>query len=271
MASKRMLAMDHPTAKLVSVLIRQLLVVEARLPFLLAVKAEGERMVATGGRLRNDVALRMFQDSHDMLVIDLDSLREHAIEIFRRLHQHPNILRHFRAKDMRDGTDTEFNEFLAKGCNEHFDALFPEGEPAEDAQRIDNMIKRFEADTEPTERDRNDARAHRFGKRAKNAQAAFQTLEKVAEQVEVFKTYFRNVFMVLTGGNYMMDSVMFQWDWETTARDMADLIVLGSIEDAVERYGLVGEHEDNRLRYWHSRKQFFEAGGKITDPPPHGP
>ena len=52
--------MDHPTAKLVSTLIHQLLVVEARLPFLLAVKVEGERMVTLGGRLRNDGALRMF-------------------------------------------------------------------------------------------------------------------------------------------------------------------------------------------------------------------
>jgi hypothetical protein len=266
-----MLPDDHPTAKLVSVLIRQLLVVEARLPFLLAVKAEGERMVATGGRLRNDVALRMFQDSHDMLVIDLDSLREHAIDIYRRLHQHRNILRHFRVKDMRDGTNTEFHEFLAKGCNKHFDQLFPDGEPAEDAQRIDNMIERFKADTQPTERDRNDARAHRFGKRAKNAQAAFQTLEKVAEQVEVFKTYFRNVFLVLTGSYFPMDSVFFQWDWKTTALDMADLIVLGNIEEAVARYGFIGEHEDNQLRYWYRRKKFFEAGGKITDPPPHIP
>lgn len=265
MASVRMLPHEHPTAKLVSKLIHQLLVVEARLPFLLAVKAEGERMVAAGGRLRNDVALRLFQDSHDMLVIDLDSLREHAAEIFKRLHQHGNILRRFGAKDMRDGPDEEFNKFLAEGCNKHFDALFPDGEPAQDPQRIDEMIERFKADTKPTERDRNDARAHRFGKRAKNAQAAFQTLEKVAEQVEVFKTYFRNVFMALTGGNYMMDSVMFQWDWESTARDMADLIVLGGINEAVSQYGFVGEHDDNRLRYSYQRRQFFDMGGKLTD------
>ncbi len=265
MSSKRVLPNDHPTAKLVSVLIHQLLVVEARLPFLIAVKTEGERMVDAGGRLRNDVALRLFQDSHDMLVIDLDSLREHAIEIFRRLHQHRNILRRFSGKDMRDGSDAEFNEFLAEGCNKHFDALFPDGEPAEDAGRIDRMIERFKADTTPTERDRNEARAHRFGKRAKNAQAAFQTLEKVAEQVEIFKTYFRNVFMALTGGNYMMDSVMFQWDWESTARDMADLIVLGGINEAVSQYGFVGEHDDNRLRYWYRRKQFYESGGKLTE------
>lgn len=265
MASSRMLPNDHPTAKLVSKLIHQLLVVEARLPFLLAVKAEGERMVAAGGRLRNDVALRLFQDSHDMLVIDLDSLREHATEIFKRLHQHRNILRRFRAKDIERGADAEFSEFLAAGCNKHFDALFPDGEPVQDAQRIDQLIERFKTDTKPTERDRNDARAHRFGKRAKNAQAAFQTLEKVAEQVEVFKSYFRSVYLVLTGGNYMMDSVMFQWDWESTARDVADLIVLGGINEAVSQYGFVGEDDDNRLRYWYRRKQFFESGGKLTE------
>lgn len=265
MTSKRLLPHDHPTAKLVSVLIRHLLVVEARLPFLLAVKAEGERMVAAGGRLRNDVALRLFQDSHDMLVIDLDSLREHAVEVFRHLHQHRNVLRRFAATDMADGSDEEFNEFLAKGCNAHFDVLFPDGDPAEEPQRIDTMIERFKTDTKPTERDRNDARAHRFGKRAKNAHAAFQTLEKVAEQVEVFKTYFRNVFMALTGGYYTMDSVFFQWDWKTTARDMADIIVLGGINEADATYGPAGGREDNGNRYWLRRQQFYEAGGKLTE------
>jgi hypothetical protein len=121
---------------------------------------------------------------------------------------------------MPDGTDTEFNGILAKGRNQHFDALFPDCTPAEDAQRFDIMIERFKADTKLAVLDRNGARAHR--KRSKDARVSFQTLEKVAEQVEVFKTYFRNVCMVPTGGIHTMDSVMFQWDWETTARDMAD-------------------------------------------------
>jgi hypothetical protein len=116
--------------------------------------------------------------SYDLLVIDLDSLREHAAEIFKRLHQHRNILRRYRANDMRDAADAEFSEFLAEDCNKHFDALFPDGEPAEHPERIDDMIERFKAANKPTERDRNEARAHRFGKRAKNARAAFQTLQE---------------------------------------------------------------------------------------------
>ena len=204
-----------------------------------------------------------------MLVIQFRLLRVHAIEIFRRLHQHGNILRPFRAKDLRDGTepdtDTEFREFLSKSCNEHFVALFPMARPPKTPSASINMIERFKEDTEPTSRTRNDARAHRFGNRAKDSQVSFQTLEKVAEQVEVFKTYVRNVFLVLTGGNHTMDSVI-QWDWQTTARDMADLIVLGNIEEVIALYGFVGEHDDNRLRYWNRRKQFYDSGGKLVEP-----
>lgn len=81
---------------------------------------------------------------------------------FHDEHQHRNILRRFRAKDSERGAGAEFSEFLAAGCNKHFDALFPDGEPVQDAQRIDQMMERFKTDTKPTERDRNDARAHRF-------------------------------------------------------------------------------------------------------------
>src|SRR6266511_3637378 len=115
MTSTRMLAMEHPTVKRVWELVTQLTYVKARLPFLLAVKAEGERMeTKAGGRIRNDAALRLFQDSFDMLVIDLDSIRENAIGAFNLLHQHRNILRRFTARDVQTGEDTEFHRFLAE-------------------------------------------------------------------------------------------------------------------------------------------------------------
>jgi len=287
--SERMLPLNHPVANDLTQGILDLLRIKARLPFLMAVKAEAERMRPDGSRLKNDVVLQMFRDCHDMLVIDLNSLRERAVKgIFTQLHQHRNVLRRFQPKDMHSpeplivgeaGEVTlspesaalwaeEDRRFFAECCNKHFDFLFPRGDPVR-SEHIEEMIDRFATDTLPTKDDRNEVRAHRYGKKsAAEAEQAFQyyqTLERVQEQVDLFVKYFRGVLLVLTGAESTMDLVPFNCDWKTTARDLADLIVLGNIEDAVAQYGLVEEHMDNDRRYWRRREQFFDAGGKITE------
>ncbi len=214
-----------------------------------------------------------------MLVIDLDSLREHAAKgIFTRLCEHLDILRRFRAKDMDapepvvagqvapEATQSwieDDRQFFADSCNKHFDWLFPCGDPVTH-EHVREMIGRFQADTLPTMKDRNDARAHRYGNRVRDANAAFQTLEKVQEQIEIFERYFRSVLLALTGGYSTMDLVAFHSDWKGCARDIADLIVLGGINEATVQYGLVGG-EAYEERYWRRREEFFARGGTITE------
>lgn len=261
MPSTRFLPNVHPVINDLALLIRHLRIVKSRLPFLLAVKAEGDKLLAAGGRLKNDAALQLFKDCYDMLVIDLNSIRSQAISQFKQLHQQRrNLLRHVRVKDIDATLDEGFREETARWCNERFDALFPDGEPSKDKAKLDGMIQRFRDATEPTRRDRNWTRAHRFGPVSEDAKAAFQTLEQVESQVAVFNDFLGKVFVALTGSSYDIEPVAFSWDWKTTARDLADLIVVGSIQDAIDRYGGTGAGGDGF--FWFRRERFYADGGR---------
>jgi hypothetical protein len=155
-------------------------------------------------------------------------------------------------------------KFMADDCNKYFDWLFPEGDPVT-AEHVKALIKRFLRDTEPTLLDRNKARAHRYEEKPAAAAQHFQTLEQVQQQVEIFGRYLHAMCLILTGGSYAMDSPGFRWNLEATAQDLADLIVIGSINDAVVRYGVVTDERDMTMRYWFKRKKFLDEGRKITD------
>jgi hypothetical protein len=276
-----MMSKDEPLAKMASATIHYFLGVRARLPFLRAVVAEGGRIAAEGLPLKNDILLRLFSDSYDMLVIDLCSLRERVAKkgLFTRLHQHLDRLRRFRPTDFNpqpmllgdEWTSDLAHDFVAgeakfmsDDCNKYFDWLFPGGDPVT-PEHVRALTKRFLEDTKPTFLDRNKARAHRYEEKPAAAAQHFQTLEQVQQQVEVFERYLHAICLVLTGGSFAMDSPGFRWDVEATAQDLADLIVIGSINEAVVRYGVVTDEKDMTFRYWFRRKKFLDEGRKITE------
>ncbi len=259
--------------------IHNLLVIKGRLPVLQAVAQELDRM--QGGqdyRVRNDAVLRVVRDSYDMLVVDLASLREGVTGsqgLFKRLRKHRNELRRFGPDDvdprpihyigepLSKAAEAEFiaseREWMAARWNEVFDGLFPAGAPVAEAH-IDDLMSRFRKDTEPTNHDRNRVRAHRYEDASKEGAKYFQTLGQVEAQIHVFERYFNDLFLVLTKGSYAMTPLVAA-NVESTARDLADLILLGSINWAVIRYGLVPEKaatDGPPHWYWFLREEFYK-------------
>jgi hypothetical protein len=266
--------------------IHSLLVIKGRLPVLQAVAQELKRM--QGGqdyRVRNDAVLRVVRDSYDMLVVDLASLREGVTGrrgLFKKLRRHRHDLRRFGPDDvdlrpiqyigtpLSKTAEAEFiaseRAWMAARWNEVFDRLFPDGASVTKAQ-VDDLMNRFRKDTEPTKNDRNRVRAHRYEEASNGSAAYFQTLGQVEAQIQVFERYFNDLFLVLAKGSYEMTPLVAA-NAEGTARDLADLILLGSINWAVIRYGLVPEKAapgDLPPWYWHRRKEFYERGGLLNE------
>jgi len=148
---------------------------------------------------------------------------------------------------------------MAAWFNRAFDHLFPSGEPVENAH-VRNLVKRFRSETEATDRDRNRVRAHRH-ERAYDPKHR-QDLREVDQQVGVFERYLGDLYAILTRSQYSFDTPTCA-DPENAATDVADLIMLGSINHATLEYGLVRAQplEEDRL-YWLKRQQFYESGGR---------
>lgn len=271
---------EEPRARLVRLInlsIRQLSHIKRRLPVLRAIVREVEG-AATNAPIVNDIFLRLFHDSFDMLVIDLCSLREKAAAkggLLRGLRQVQ--LRPFKPRDLpyvepamppEDSSPElarevaeDFQRVNCEASNKHFEFLFPRGAPVK-PEHVEELIERFLGDTLPTANDRNKARAHRYEELPDVAAKYFQSLEQVGQQVEVFEKYFRAVAMVVDLAYHPMDSPMFSANIDETARDFADVMLLGGIDDATVRYGLV-DADGGDERYWLRRQRFFAAGGRL--------
>lgn len=263
----RLFPNDHPLVRLVMESITHLRRIKARLPFLMAVATEARRASPHDGSVRNDIVVRMFHDSSDMLVIDLCSLRESVTTrggMFLCLCQHNHRLRRFRDRDIQvEGWLEHERSRIIESWNEHFDFLFPDGAPSTHAH-IDALIQRFLTATEATELDRNKARAHRYEEDPSVAAQHVQTFEGVQAQIQVFDRYFHSMLWVLTGADYEMETPFFGSDEQETARDIVDIVFNGSIDDATVNYGMAPEHDMTR-RYGFQRERFFAQGGVLGD------
>jgi hypothetical protein len=258
--------------------IRHLLVVKGRLPVLRALVQElpkvGQLAGGDGGGypILNGSALQMARDSFDMLVIDLASLREGAAErggAFDRIRSHPEAFRRFSPDDfdptrihiLGDPAPDEeawlrgelMKEHVAR-ANEILVRVFPEGEPVTRGH-VDDLIRRFRRDTVITDRDRNRVRAHRYEEASKDAHHLAQTLTDVESQIRVFETYFNELYFSLTAGWFLMRPVGSP-NPERTAQDLADIIVLGSINRAVVHYGVADATARNE-GYSVRRERFY--------------
>lgn len=141
--------------------------------------------------------------------------------------------------------------------NRSFDRLFPGGAPVT-REHVKDLIARFRRDTEATDADRNRVRAHPF-ERSFDA-SYYQSIAEVEEQIGVFERYLGDLYLVLTKVAFIMHPPVLATA-EHTAKDVADLIVLGSINEAVFRYGVSSRDLSNQDRwYWLCRQRFSSPG-----------
>ncbi len=255
--------------KVVSDSLLTLLDIKTRLPFLRALAQELVR-VGLGKPIRNDILLRVVNDSFDLLVIDLASLREgmtngdHGALI--RLRQDPSSLKRFKPEDIdpdvrlvqedvKDVIAEHVRREVAAGLNAALDRLFPDGDPITE-RHVKNLIERFRKETEATHRDRNRVRAHRY-------EGAFevkhrQDLAQVQQQVEVFDRYLGDLYLVLTRSQHHMHLATMA-NVEDAATDITDLLLHGSINYATLEFGVVRpELAPQPSYYWLKRKEYYE-------------
>jgi hypothetical protein len=144
---------------------------------------------------------------------------------------------------------------IADGLNAAFDRLFPNGEPVTQ-EHVKALVARFRKDTEPTDRDRNRARAHRHERTFDSRHR--QDLVEVQEQVRVFDQYLGDLYLVLTKSQHHMH-LETDANVDNAASDMADLIMLGSINAATLEYGVVrAETSPEPGYYWLKRQRYYE-------------
>jgi hypothetical protein len=154
---------------------------------------------------------------------------------------------------------------MAGKWNAVFDRLFPGGPPITD-QHITDLIKRFLVETGPTDKDRNHVRAHRYEEMSPDRAKFFLSLDKLEAQFAVFERYLHDLYFVLTPGTSYSMRPLTAFNSESTARDLADLITIGSIHQATIEYGIVKRTDDGVPPwYWYHREEFFKAG-KMIDP-----
>jgi hypothetical protein len=266
--------------------------VKERLPLLKALAAELDRMAA--GRhviARNELVLQMAHDSHDMLVIDLHSLREHMLSdrgLFKVMAIHCRLLRRFTADDHNEEgiflgppehesiVKDSIRNFMVARWNEVFDRVFPGRRTRVKEKHVEKLRLKFKQETQPTEDDRNMVRAHRYAEHhdPQAVSAAFQSLDRVEAQIKVFERHLRDLLFLATRGGHAMNWPI-TGDADTTAGDLADLIVHGSINWATIKYGMAPEYGvtvgDEPQWYWAYRKRFFEAGKMVDAAEEDGP
>lgn len=260
---------------------------QRRYPFLRAVAAELDRLQDVRNteleprhrdRIRNDAVLQLVRDSFDLLVIDLASLREGLTEsrgLLRRLSQHPSLLRRLRPEevvatpsviigdgDRQEGERIMFalqRELVVRADSETFQRLFPGAGDAVTADDVNALRNRFLAATLPVDRDRNHVRAHRFEYRPSDPRRHFLPLEQLGAQIEVFEDLLVNLALVVAQKSYDT-TASFQADDVRTAEDLSDLMVFGSINDAVNRLVHLERTPDGKAPSYYARREQYLAG-----------
>lgn len=250
--------------------IARLLSIKARLPLLRELRDELKRLDPNQTiPVRNDALLLVMQDSFDMLVIELCSLRERMTReggIFYSLQEYPGLLRKLTPEDIEDqpiighgkltpeDAQRQVKEMLLQSCNAVFIKLFSDRKRARKTH-IEALRLRFKQETLPTNDDRNNVRAHRQEKHM--AANHFQSLTQVEEQIKIFESYLNDLLLVVNRSNVPMRAMVIA-DTAQTATDIADIICHGSISTATQEYGLAKPlEEDGPEWYSEFREQYF--------------
>lgn len=239
------------------------LLVKRRYPLLMATASELAvvRTLPNERPFANGAVLQVLRDSFDMLVIDLFSIRQRLVKgegIFALLRDDPERL-HVREPAV---ADADLKRIVAGQIREAARWLTQVDEPAT-AGTVSALCGRFIKETLPLDRDRNQVRAHRFEHEGRDTSKLFIELPALQGQIDVVGAYLKTLYLVVTHHGHSMD--LNFGDPNGFAKDFADLIVHGSINGAVEYYGLAKETPDNpRPWYWYARRETMKRLGHET-------
>jgi hypothetical protein len=229
--------------------------VRQRYPLLRTTAAEMERL-----RKRTDIrqtpnlaAIRIMRDCFDMLVIDLYSIRERLTKkdgVFDILKRDPVRL----APTPSRVANAHLAEIVTVQVHEAASRL--NGPAPASLETIEALCRRFRADTEALDDDRNRVRAHRYQQRS-DTSPLFIALPDLQTQIDVLERYLKDIYLVVTHNGHSMDladsSSRLAWD-------MADIIVHGSINGACNYYGVTKVTDENRTPwYWNCRQASLEG------------
>ncbi|WP_157757460.1 hypothetical protein [Corallococcus macrosporus] len=275
--------------ELLDEVINAYVVTKRRFPLLLATTMSIDKLIDrlrsqnTGPRapgLWNDAVLQLLRDSFDVFVIDLASIRERLVEgsgLLNRLKKDCARLRRCEPSeippqpimlfgDMRGAdrarieaeTQQHNRERIAGSINASLARLFPDEYPVT-PEGVGALIRRFMKSTEPVVRDRNHVRAHRYEYRSFDRHQYFQPLDEIQGQLDIFEQLLGDLFHVLRWGVVGFE-LQFEADSEGAAEDLADLMVHGSINDAVNVYKVAQQTPENPVPWYYARRnRFFEA------------
>jgi hypothetical protein len=215
-----------------------------------------------------------------MMVIDLHSLRQRLVQsdgLLNRLRENASLLRKWSGDefvsvrslviDQLSKPDPVREEIERVGAQKSADAMNASlarlvGANPATADSVDQLIKRFIKDTEEIDRDRNHVRAHRYERPEKLRAKSFQTFAAYAKHFETIEAYLQDLYRVLRGMTYAFE-LEHGSDHGTTANDLADVAVLGSIQSAISHYDAsFKRHEpgETQLAYWQGRESWINKG-----------
>ncbi|MFY0526126.1 hypothetical protein ACN28I_24260 [Archangium gephyra] len=268
-------------------------VTKRRHPLLLAISKELDKVMnqlsqkkTSRRRVRiwNDAVFQLARDSFDMFVIDLFSTRERLVKrgLLHLLEQDCSRLRRCDPSEIPmvpamlhggiDGPEDyariqaevqqHHRELVTRSINGALDRLIP-GESPVTPKGVQALVKRFMKQTEPLERDRNRVRAHRY-ERHFDARH-FQSLGDLQGQLDIFERLLGDLYLVLTRNAFIFH-LNFHASTEGTAEDLADIMVHGSINSAVNAYGVARKTNKNPVPwYYFHRRRFFESPSEPTE------
>jgi hypothetical protein len=246
--------------------IHSLLVIKGRLPLLRELESELDRFAKRRATVANKLVYQVVHDSFDMLVIDLESLRTRMTSqggVFGIVEKHCRMLHRFTEADIgdKDAADEPWLKAkLMEHANKVFDRAFPCLTGRVKGKHVDALRLRFKRELKPLEEDRNHVRAHRYERHA--SLQHFQPLWKVEEHIKVFESYLSDLLFLIDRTQYSMNAPGLASP-ESTAADLTDLIVHGSINSATIAYGMAPATADQGPGeppwYWWHRQRFLRA------------
>jgi hypothetical protein len=252
---------DDPIVQKLEEAIWAFLQVKNRHPVLMTAAAEVDVLRTRPdlcNRHANAHVVQILRDSFDMLVIDLYSIREaltDRVGFFGLLRQNPGRL-HISPSASED---TYFARTVNKGLREAQVWLVQTADPAT-TEAVESLCKRFREGTQPLDADRNRIRAHRYENRGKDVTKLFVSLPDLKDQIDLMWSYLQRLYLILTNRGY--SDQLHVGNAEGTAKDLADLVMHGSINMAVTYYGMAEVTSENPYPwYWKAREDTLKPSG----------
>jgi hypothetical protein len=241
----------------------------------------------TGQGIRNDILYQMVVDSYDMLVIDVASLCKGMYTnggFFNHIKHHVARLKKLKRSKIvvapaiivGDGADDpEKVAATQASIAEHMKArieqrsievlkrLFPDYEERKDRpfnhSDIDKLMARFKNIHDKVIADRDSNRAHRYENEDSRAERLpLSALEFHFKELEILLNDLR--YLILDCSSFRYNNLNLA-NTERTAKDIADLICHGSINQVLQAVGITQELQNAGRKppyYWKIRDDYYE-------------